>query len=136
MPTIALEGTGSSISFATSVFTSDLVSLTLPEKAREVIETSHLGTIGAKTYKPAKLKNVGSISCEFDHNPAADDLTDNDPEVITINYPLLTGQTTPAKLTFTGFVTSQGGEEMKIDQRMTTKVTIQVNGDMTFTPAS
>lgn len=136
MTTIALEGTGASIGFATSVFTSDLISLTLPEKAREVIETTHLGTAGAKTYKPAKLKNVGTISCEFDHNPAADDLTDNDPETITITYPLVTGQTTPAKLTFNGFVISQGGEEFKTDQRMTTKVTIQVNGDMTFVPAT
>jgi hypothetical protein len=136
MPTIALEGTGSSIVFGTSAFTNDLISLTLPEKAREVIETTHLGTVGAKTYKPAKLKNVGTISCEFDHNPAADDLTDNAIETITINYPLLAGQITPAKLQFKGFVTQQGGEEFKVDNKMTTKVTIQVDGDLEFIPAT
>jgi hypothetical protein len=30
-------------------------------------------------------------------------------------------------------VSSQGGEEMKVDQRMMTKVTIVVNGDITKT---
>ena len=136
MPTYAIEGQGASIAFATSTFTSDLPSITLPEKSREVIDTTHLGTTGAKTSKPAKLKNVGTISVEVDHNPAADDLTDNDPETITISYPLLTGQTTPVKLQFNGFVISQGGEEFKTDQRLTTKVTIQVNGDIAVIAAT
>lgn len=134
MPTFALEGTGASIGFGVSNFTSDLLSLSLPEKAREVIETTHLGSIGSKTFKPAKLKNVGTISAEFDHNPAAVDLTNADVETITISYPIQTGQSTPAKLTFSGFVTQQGGEEMKVDDRMTTKVTIQVTGDLTYVP--
>jgi hypothetical protein len=136
MPTIALEGTGASIAFANSSFTSDLISLTLPEKAREVIETTHLGTTGAKTYKPAKLKNIGTMSAEFDHNPEAVDLTSKDPEQITISYPLQAGQTTPTKLVFNGFVTQQGGEEFKVDARMTTKVTIQVNGDVNVVAAT
>lgn len=136
MSTIALEGTGSSIQFGSSAFSSDLISLTLPEITREAIDTTHLGTTAAKTAKPAKLRNVGEIGCEFDHNPAAIDLSSRDPEQITINYPLLSGQATPTKLVFNGFVTSQGGEEMKVDQRMVTKVTIKVNGDITVVPAT
>jgi hypothetical protein len=136
MPTYALEGTGASIAFGSSTFTSDLISLTLPEKAREMLDTTHLGTLVAKTYKPAKLKNVGTISCEFDHNPQADDLVDNAIETITIRYPLLSGQSSPTILTFQGFVTQQGGEEFKVDAKMTTKVTIQVSGDITVTNAT
>ncbi len=136
MATIALEGTGATISFGSSSFTSDLISLTLPEFTREAIDTTHLGTTAAKTAKPAKLRAVGDISCEFDHDPAAIDLTGRDPEQITISYPLLTGQVTPARLVFNGFVTSQGGEEMKVDSRMSTKVTIKVNGDVTKVPAT
>lgn len=132
MTTIALEGTGASIAFGTSSFTNDLISLTLPEKVREAIETTHLGTTGGKTFKPAKLKNVGVIQAEFDHNPAQADLLDGQPEQITINYPLLSGQTTPAKLQFTGFVTQQGGEEFRVDARMVTKVSMQVSGDLTY----
>jgi hypothetical protein len=133
MPTIALEGTGASIAFGSSLFSADLISLTLPESTREVIDTTHLGTTAAKTKKPAKLINVGEISCEFDHDPSQLNLTQRDPEQITIRYPLLTGQATPTTLVFNGFVSSQGGEEMKVDQRMMTKVTIVVNGDITKT---
>jgi hypothetical protein len=136
MPTVALEGTGSTIAFGSSLFSSDLISITLPENVREVIDTTHLGTTAAKTKKPAKLINVGEITCEFDHDPSAIDLTKRDPEQITIRYPLLTGQATPTTLVFNGFVSSQGGEEMKIDQRMITKVTIVVNGDITKTLGS
>lgn len=136
MPTIALEGTGASIAFASSTFTADLISLTLPERAREVIETTHLGTLVSKTFKPAKLQNPGTISCEFDHVPEAQNLVLNSIEQITINYPLQAGQTSPTRLVFQGFVTQMGGEEMKVDSRMTTKVTIQVSGDITVTPAT
>ena len=136
MPTIALEGTGASIAFALSSFTSDLITLTLPERQREVIETTHLGTTGGKTFKPAKLVNNGTISCEFDHNPAAQKLVKNPVEQITISYPLESGQTTPARIVFQGFVTGEGGEELKVDSRMTTKATIQISGDITEVPAT
>lgn len=136
MPTIALEGTGASISFASSTFTADLISLTLPERAREVIDTTHLGTLVSKTFKPAKLQNPGTISAEFDHNPEAQNLVGNPIEQITINYPLQSGQTTPTRLVFQGFVSQMGGEEMKVDSRMTTKVTIQVSGDISVVAAT
>lgn len=136
MPTIALEGQGASIAFGTSSFSNDLISLTLPDKAREVLETTHLGTTGAKTYKPAKLKNVGDIACEFDHNPAQADLLLGDVETITISYPLISGQSTPTKLQFSGFVTNVGGEEFKTDAKLMSKVTIKVSGDITVIAAT
>lgn len=130
MTTIALEGTGASIAFATSEFTADLITLTLPSQSRESIDTTHLGTVGAKTSKPAKLKDVGSIEIEVDHDPSADRLIGAEPEEITISYPLQDGETTPAKLVFTGYVVNEGGEEFKVDDRMRTKMTIKVSGDM------
>jgi hypothetical protein len=136
MTTIALEGVGATIAFGTTTgFTNDLVSLTLPEKSREALETTHLGTVGAKTYKPAKLKNVGTISCEFDTDPEAPALIDGDVEQIVITFPALEGFSVGTKLTFSGFVTSEGGEEFKPDTLMRTKVTIQVSGDMDVTDA-
>jgi hypothetical protein len=136
MTTYAIEGVGATVSFGTSTYACDLITLTLPEKTRATIETTHLGTTVAKTYKPAKLKDVGTVSLEYDHNPAADDLTDNVIETVTINYPLLSGQSVAAKLVFSGFVTKQGGEEFKVDSRMTTKITVQVSGDFAFTAAT
>lgn len=136
MPTYALEGTGATISFATSVFTSDLISLTLNEAAREALETTHLGTLVSKTFKPGKLVNVGTISAEFDFNPAANSLISNPAETITITYPLETGQATAARVTFSGFVTGEGGVELKVDALMRIKVTIQISGSITFTAAT
>lgn len=136
MPTIALEGTGAQITFATSAFTSDLITLTLPERTRAAIDTSHLGTTVAMTSKPAKLVDPGEVSAEFDHNPAAVKLVKNAAETVTITYPLQSGETTAATLAFQAFVTSEGGENFTIGERMTTKVTLKVSGDYTFTPAT
>ncbi len=131
MTTYAVEGTGATIAFGTSTYASDLITFTLPEQMRAVIDTTHLGTTIAKTHKPAKLKDVGAISCEFDHNPAAADLLLNALETITIAYPLLSGQSTAAKLQFSGFIEKQGGEDFKVDARLLTKISIKVSGDLT-----
>ncbi len=136
MTSVNMEGTGATISFATSSFASNLISLTLPEKTRAVLDTTHLGTTGAKTNKPAKIKEVGEIQCEFDHNPDEIELVDQEPEEITITYPLLEGQATAAKLVFNGYVSKAGGEEFKVDTLLRTKATIQVNGDMDYTAAT
>ena len=135
MATIALEGTGATIQFATSGFAADLITLTLPEYTRETIDTTHLGTTGAKTSKPAKLHMVGDIAATFDHDPAEVNMVKEDPETITITYPLLAGQSVGKKLSFSGYVTSQGGEEMTVDQRMITSITIKPAGTVTETPA-
>lgn len=136
MPTIALEGTGATVTFATTSFTSDLISLTLPERARDAIDTSHLGSTIVKTAKPGKLVDPGEVSMEFDHNPAAVKLIKNAAETITIAYPLQTGELTAATLAFTGFATSEGGENFTIGERITTKLTFKVTSDFTFTAST
>ena len=136
MPTLAIEGVGASIAFADSNFQSDLISLTLPERSREKIDTTHLGSTVVKTSKPAKLIDPGEISVEFDHDPAALKLVKQPPEQITIRYPLREGQTTADSIEFTGYVTSEGGEEFTVDSRMTTKITITVTSDFAFQAGS
>ena len=136
MPTVALEGTGARIAFSVSHFASDLISLQLPERAREAIETTHLGSLITKTFKPGVLIDPGQVSAEFDHNPAAAKMTKGTTETITITYPKEDGQTTPATLVFTAFCVSEGGEEFTVGSRMTTKLTFQVTSDYTFTPGA
>jgi Ca2+-binding RTX toxin-like protein len=132
---INLEGTGASISFGTSGFSAPLVSLTLPELTREKLDTSHLGTIGGKTNQPGKLYAVGDISCVFRHDAEETSLILEEPETITITYPLLPGESTAKKLSFTGYAISDGGEEVAIDTIMDTSVTLAVSGAVTVTPA-
>lgn len=132
---INLEGTGASIQFEDSGFDAPLVSLTLPEVTREKIETSHLGTTGAKTNKPGKLIANGDISCVFRHDAEQDNLLLEEPELITISYPLLSGESEPKRLQFVGYAISQGGEDVSIDTIMDTNVTLAVSGPITVTPA-
>jgi hypothetical protein len=136
MATVALEGTGASITFGTSGFAADLITLTLPEFTREAIETTHLGTTGAKTFKSAKLYTVGDISATFDHDPRETNMITQAAETITITYPLQAGEVTAKTLSFTGFVMSWGGEEMTVDNRMITNATIKAQGAITETPAT
>jgi hypothetical protein len=135
MPTIALEGTGATISFGTSSYPHDVISITSPSRSREALETTHLGSV-AKTYKPGKLQTVGVYEVEYDHNPAMSDLLNAVTEQITIAYPLEVGQTTPEQRIFQGFVTAIGEPEFKVDALMRTKISIQVTGLITRVPAT
>jgi hypothetical protein len=135
MTTLALEGTGASIAMSVSSFTADLISLSLPELSVEAMDTTHLGTVGAKTKKVAKLYEIGAISAEFDHNPASPSMKGVQ-QNFTISWPLQTGQTTPYKRIYPGFVSSEGGEEMTVDNLMRSKVTITVTGAMTEVAAT
>jgi hypothetical protein len=127
---MAIEGTGTTITFATSAFTAEVIDIQHPELSRESLETTHLGTTTAKTFQPSKLHDPGECSITVHHDPAdeASDLIGEDPEVITITYPLESGQSTAATKVFTGFVTSVGGESMKVGELMQTKLTIKITG--------
>lgn len=136
MATIALDGTGTRIWFSTTQFVADLITLSLPERTREAIDTTHLGSRVTKSFTPGVLIDPGQVTVEFDHNPAAARLIGAAPEWITIVYPLRSGQTTPTKLGFKGFCVSEGGEEFTVGSRLTTKMTFQVITDYTITPAT
>lgn len=135
MPTIALEATGATIAFSVSSFVADLISLTLPEESIEDIDTTHLGTTGVKTSKPATLTSLSEIAAEFDHVPGIARIV-GVVQNFTIAWPLRTGETTPYKRIYPGYVKTQGGEEMKTDNKMVTKVTIKPTGNYTEVPAT
>lgn len=124
--TLALEGSGATIQFLGCGFSSDLLGLVLSDKAREAIETSHLGTVGAKTYKPGETQDLGTIEAVFDHAPDAVNLVGLPPGQIVIRYPDTdTMQYDP--IVVWGFAVQQGGEKMWPDNRMVTAVTIRLS---------
>lgn len=124
MTTVALEGTGARIVFADSHISADLISLTIDERAREIIETTHLGTPKAKTYTPAKDLTRGKVVAVFDHVPESAILTGRPPQMVRIEYPATNGET--ATFSFPAAATRQGKEEMRFDQRMVTEVELAV----------
>jgi len=136
MTAFNIEGLGGMIAFGTSGFAANLVSLTFPEVTVAEMETTHLGTVGAKTFKPSKIVDNGTFECEFDHDPSEVILPGQPAEQITVTYPLEEGESVAAKKVFTGFVTKQGGEEFKPETLMRTKVSIRISGAVQFTAAT
>ena len=131
MSTVIVEGLGASIGFASPSFTSNLITLSMPERAREAIDTTHLGSVATKTSQPGKLFDPGQVSAEFEFDPAAAELIKGAPTTVTVTLPDDAGT-----IAFTGYVVSEGGEEFSVDTRVTTQVTIQVTSDYDFTPGA
>lgn len=58
-------GTGSTITFGTSSFTADVLSIGLSGITREAINTSHMATTADHTFMPTDLVDNGEISLEI-----------------------------------------------------------------------
>lgn len=134
MATIALEGHGATIAFGTTSYAADLLELTMPEKTRESIATWHQGTVDWMTFKPSEIADSGELQAVFDYNPSELDtagLLEAAAETIIITLPNSQGT-----LSFTGFVTSLGGEQATQGERMQTSATIKVSGEITYAAVS
>jgi len=121
------QGTGSTISFGGG-FTADILSISASGAARDVIETSHMGTTTAKTFVGADIQDNGEVSAEiaFLGNQAIPALLTGDAEAVSINW-AGAGNT----WAFSGIVTGfDAGAE--INERMTASITIKVSGDITL----
>lgn len=127
MATVALEGTGTRIYFSDSHVGADLISLSIDERAREIIETTHLGTKKAKTYKPVATDARGRVTVVLDHAPEGVILTGRPPQLVTIEYPSDPGQEA-VRISFAAAAVAQGKEEMRMDQRMVTEIALVVVG--------
>ena len=124
MTTVALEGTGARIVFADSHISADLISLTINERAREIIETTHLGTPKAKTFSPTKNQDRGKVVAIFDHVTESAILTGRPPQMVRIEYPASDGDY--SSVSFPAAALRQGKEEMRVDQRMVTEIELVV----------
>lgn len=100
------EGVGVALTFGTSSFTANIVSIDGEDISREPINTTHLGTAGYKTSIPASLVDPGGFSFEMQFD------ADNEPphsgaaETITIQFPVIGTGTTGASIAGTGFMTA------------------------------
>ena len=113
-------GTGTTISFG-SAFFAEILDVTPPGAKRKSIETSHMGTTAAHTFKPGKLVDWGEMKVDIGFDPGVTPPIDSAPESIVITFPDL------ETWTFTGFMT---GYEPKdpFEDRMTASCTIKVTG--------
>lgn len=128
---IVLEGLGVVIRFDGAELDAPLLGIDLSGADRAAIESTHLGTVTAKTYKPAVGSDLGEIDILMDCNPESVRLTQYPPQTIEIIYPLQPGETTTQTLRFRGFVTRQGSQTMRVDQRTTTRLLVKLTGQET-----
>ena len=98
-------GTGTTIVFATSSFTAELLSVSSSGLTREAYDTTDMSTTGSMTKAPKKLIDQGSVEIEFAFDPDAQPPISGPTETITITFPLPDGQTTAATLVGSGFIT-------------------------------
>jgi hypothetical protein len=131
MPTIALEGTGAKIAFG-KLFEADLLNLTLPDRAKDAMRTTHLANRITTTSTQTKLIHPGQVVVEFDQVPGNPPLLKRPPEKITISYPKRPDRLTPDQLIFTAFATSEGNAEFTTANRITRKVVLTVTGDFGY----
>lgn len=142
MALLPFRGTTFKITLAgTPTAVGQVLSFTPPQPERPEIETTNLDTTGAKSYRPSNLAESGEAAVTFQYDP--NDTTHQifstrigTSAVDVFGIYWSDGMTTPAHLTFSGFVKQFAiqdveGEE---DGNVTAEVTIQVSGLPTFTP--
>ncbi len=118
-------GDGTTIAFATSAFTGNIVSISGPNATREAIDQSHLGSTNWKAFTPSGLVDGGEVTITVQYDPTVTVPITAVAETITID-PAGTGST----LAFTGFITSVG-HSFELDALMGVDIGIKVSGAIT-----
>jgi hypothetical protein len=122
-------GLGSDIVFGTSAFTANLISITPGAITRDDIECTKLLSTVQKEWAPGDLidSDVFTVVYHYDaenippYNAAA--------ELITMNFPLLTGDSVKPKLAGTGYINSfTPGGVLNADGRMEGTFSVKFDG--------
>lgn len=137
MPNPTDVGTGTSVVFATSGFNAYITGVSGPGSSRESIETTHLGTTGGKTFIPGDLYDGGEVSLDvmFDPSLTIPMFAGQQPETITITFPVPSTLSAGATWSFAGFITDHS-PTIPLEDKMTASITIKVTGNITQTPAA
>lgn len=130
------EGHAATLTFATSSYAPQIVSINTPGLTREALSTTHLGTTTAKTFTPAALYDPGELSFTVHVNPDALPPIGAVAETITLDFGDGGSETTPAEWSFTGFITSVGEASVTTDEIIVQDITVKVSGEIIPTAAT
>jgi len=126
----AVDGYGTTITFGTSEFTANLLSIDGPGVERAAINSSHMATANSyMTYIPAKLSDGGSVDIEFEFLGADTPPITAAAETITIDWAGASGN---GQWSFSGFMTNYS-PSASIGERMTATATVKVTGVVSYT---
>lgn len=118
-------GDGTTIAFASSGFTGNIISINGPDGTRAAIDSTHLGTTTWKTFIASGLTDGGSASLSVQYDPTVTVPVTADAETITID-PAGSGQT----ISFTGFI-SDFSHAFAVDELMQLDLTLKISGAIT-----
>ena len=121
--------TGITIVFGTSGFSAQITDVTPPGVERESIETSHQGTVNAKTFTPADLHDPGGLDFEGNFNPDTYPPINEAEEEVVITFPA------GATWTFQGFMTNYQ-PAAPLNEKMTFSATIKATGEIDIDAAA
>ena len=130
------EGHAATLTFGTSSYAPNIISINTPGLTREALATTHLGTTNAKTFIPAALYDPGELSFTVQVNPDALPPIGAAAETITLDFGDGGSETTPASWSFTGFLTSAGEASLTTDEIVVQDITVKVSGVITPTAAT
>ena len=131
-------GTGATIAFTTTAKTFKVRSIKQSGIKRDAIDTTHLGTTTAKTFMPSDLIDGGEIEVELLWEPGAIGTRPSyagATETVTITFPMHSGGSVAAAVSFSGFVMDVGFD-VPLEDLMISTFKIKVTGDLTWTAAS
>ena len=143
MPGTAVNvGTATTITFGTSGYSANVETVDWSGMEREAFPTTHMGTtlpganqIGGKTYIPSKFADPGEITLEVQYNPQTNPPLNGAAETITVTWPLVSGDSTPASWSASGFLRSFRITDPHDGKMMATAV-VKLSGNISFTDAT
>ena len=119
------DGHGTTITFGTSGFDANLISVNGPGVTREDIDNTHMGTDTAMAFLPSALYNGGEVSITVEHDASIDVPISEDAETITIDW-AGSGST----WAFSGYCKGYT-PGASIGERMEAEMVIKVTGEIT-----
>lgn len=125
-------GTGATLGFGTTLFTANIQSMSWGGIEREKVPSSHLLTVGGRTFIVGKLYDPGDLTVEIQYDPNDRPPFDQPEETVTLTYPIPAGGSTGAKHSGTGFITNWTPGQLDIDGMMISTFVISWSGDITF----
>lgn len=137
MPNPVDVGTGTTVTFGTSGFSAFVTAYNGPNFIRDEADTTHMATTGGKTNIPGDLYDIGEMSMDIYYDPSLTIpmFAANAPETITLTFPIPSGLSTGATVSFSGWMKSHSAA-VALEDTMKASVVIRGTGNVTITPAA
>jgi hypothetical protein len=143
MPGTAVNvGTGTTITFGTSGYSANILSVSWDGIERQMFDSSHMGTaapgankFGNKTFIASKLSDPGTLTLEVHHNPQTNPPVDGAFETVTVTWPQVSGDSTAASWAGSGAIQSYRVNDPH-DGIMSATMVVKFSGNVTMTDAT